>query len=285
MQPPNGAGGPSAAMTWTSRVWFARSANGRQTREPSSLSQMSRAFRQGVLSPDVEVAVDGEWVWENVRHVLARYASLAPPNAHDLRESGRASEGFPELELTLTGQHDGLPQPPESSDDVTVPAPGPPVPFPAAPLPAPTPLPAPLPAPAAPLPRLPLPAAVPVLDERARRAAPTMPPVGPRSIPPTDGGEAAFDVAIPPRLPQQVFLACVAVAGLVLLVGAGLGVEACVDRLADAVDARTTLIALLVGLAWLVGGAVVGGAVAVLGRAAAGILLVVRKIDGRTLRG
>ena len=52
------AGGQGVrVMTWTSRVWFARNAMGGQTREPSSLSQMSRAFRQGVLSPDVEVGI------------------------------------------------------------------------------------------------------------------------------------------------------------------------------------------------------------------------------------
>ncbi|HEX8795882.1 MAG TPA: hypothetical protein VF765_33265 [Polyangiaceae bacterium] len=265
---------PSGAMTWTSRIWFARNGKGGQTREPSSLSQMSRAFRQGVLAPDVEVAIDGVWVWENVRLVLARYASLAPPNAHDLRESGRASEGFPELELTLTGQHDGMPLPPESSDDVTVPAPGPPVPV----VP---PMAAPLPAPRPPLPHLPPPPAVPALDERARRAAPTIPPVGPRSFAPNDGVESAFDVAIPERLPNYVFLACVAVAVLALLVGGGIGVQACSERLADAVDARTTLIAVLVGLAWLLGSTVVAAAIAVLGRAAAGILLVARKIDER----
>ncbi len=262
MQPPAGA------MTWTSRVWFARSANGRQTREPSSLSQMSRAFRQGVLSPDVEVAIDGEWVWENMRLVLARYASLAPPNAHDVRDNGRASEGFPELELTLTGQHDGGPLPPESSDDVTVPAPGPPV---AAPLPPPTP----------PLPQFPSAPPLPSFEERARRTAPTMPPTQPRSFAPTDRPEPAFDVAIPPRLPNFVFLSCAGVAVLVLLVGGGIGVQACADKLADAVDVRTTLIAVLVGLSWLIGSAVVATAIAVFGRAAAGILLVARKIDER----
>lgn len=275
MQPPSSANGPSdRAMTWTSRVWFARS-TGRQTREPSSLSQMSRAFRQGVLAPDVEVAIDGEWVWENVRLVLARYASLAPTNAHDLRESGRASEGFPELELTLTGQLDGAHSPPESSDDVTVPTPGPPVP-------APVPLAAPRPAPLPPPPHLPSPPAVPAFEERARRAAPTMPPVGPRSFAPDEGrAEPAFDVAIPARLPSLVFLSFAAVAIVVFLVGAGLGVQACSDKLADAVDARTTLIAVLVGLAWLLGSAVVAAAIALLGRAAAGILVVVRKLDER----
>lgn len=276
MQPPSAAGGPSArVMTWTSRVWFARNASGRQTREPSSLSQMSRAFRQGVLSPDVEVAIDGEWVWENVRLVLARYASLAPPNAHDLRESGRGSEGFPELELTLTGQLDSAPPPPppESSDDVTVPAPGPPVA-----VPQPVSLPAPLP----PLPHLPAPPAAPAaLEERARRALPTLPPAGPRSLAPNDAGESAFDVAIPERLPSLVFISCAAVAVLVVLVGGGVGVQACSDKLADAVDARTTLIAVLVGLAWLIGSAVLAAAIAVLGRAAAGILLVARRIDRR----
>lgn len=266
MQPPAGAGGPSArAMTWTSRVWFARSAGGRQTREPSSLSQVSRAFRQGVLSPDVEVAIDGEWVWENVRLVLARYAALAPPNAHDVRDNGRDFEGFPELELTLTGQHDGGP-PPESSDDVTVPAPGPPV---AVPLRAPTP----------PLPQFPSAPPLPSFDERARRAAPTMPPTQPRSFPPDDRPEPAFEVAIPPRLPNLVFLSFAGVAVLVLLVGGGIGVQACADKLADAVDARTTLIAVLVGLSWLIGGAVVATAIAVFGRAVAGVLLVARKID------
>jgi hypothetical protein len=261
-------------MTWTSRVWFVRNALGAQTREPSSLSQMSRAFRQGVLAPDAEVAVEGEWVWENVRLVLARYASLAPPNAHDLRDGGRDAEGFPELELTLTGQLD----PPPSgavarSEDVTVPAPGPPVPVPA-------PVPGPLPPPSLPPPpRFPSSPPLPSFDEHENRAVPTVPPAMPRSMPPGNGVESPFDVAIPARLPSFVFLSCAAVAGLVLLVGGGLGIESCSDRLADAVDARTTLIAVLVGLGWLLAGAVVAAAIAVLGRAAAGILLVVRKLD------
>lgn len=264
MQPPPAAGGPSApAMTWTSPVWFARNPEGRQTREPSSLSQMARAFRQGALSPDVEVAIGGEWVWENVRLVLARYASLAPPSAHDQRETGRGSEGFPELELTLTAPHAGAP--PDEGDDVTVPAPGPPVPLPG-------------PAPAS----LPPPPAMPAFDDRARRIAPTMPPTLARPSVEPAGAEATFDVAIPPGLPNLVFYACAALAVLVLLVGGGFGVQACSDRLIDAVDARTTLIAVLVGLAWLLGGAVVAAAIAVLGRAAAGVLLVARKLEERT---
>jgi hypothetical protein len=259
-------------MTWTSRVWFARNATGAQTREPSSLSQMSRAFRQGVLSPDVEVAIDGEWAWENVRLVLARYASLAPPNAHDARESGRTSEGFPELELTLTGQMD--PPPPDRNDDLTVPAPGPPVMAP---------VPGPLPAPALPPPpRLPSGPPLPSFEGQPSRVVSTIPPAAPRTTRPKGGAESAFDEAIPSRLPYLVFLSCAAVAGLVLLVGAGMGIESCSDRVADAVDARTTLIAVLVGLGWLLAGAVVAAAIAALGRAAAGILLVVRKMDDDT---
>jgi hypothetical protein len=262
MQPPSGAGGPSARlMTWTSRVWFARTAEGRQTREPSSLSQMSRAFREGVLSPDVEVAIGGEWVWENVRLVLARYASLAPPNAHEQRDAGRPPEGFPELELTLTGQRDA---PGPAEGDATVPAPAPPVQLPP--------------------PALPPPTAPPALDDRARRAAPTLPPIVLRHLAEDRDGVSSLDVAIPPRLPSLVFLSCAAVAVLVLLVGGGIGIEACSDRLADAVDARTTLIAVLVGLAWLFGGAVVATAIAVLGRAAAGILLVARAVDENARR-
>jgi hypothetical protein len=274
MQPPTGAGEPiDPAMTWTSRVWFARNSIGGQTREPSSLSQMSRAFRQGVLSPDVEVAIDGEWVWENVRHVLARYASLAPPNAHDLRESGRMSDGFPELELTLTGQMDPPPPPgPTSrSEDLTVPAPGPPVVVsPVGPLPPRT-----LPPP----PPLPPPAPLPSFDDRPARTVPTVPPAGPRSMPANVGSESLLDVPIPPRLPNLVFLSSSAVAAIVLLAGGGIGIESCNDRLVDAIDARTTLIAVLVGLAWLIAGAVVAITIALLGRAAAGVLLIVRKMD------
>jgi hypothetical protein len=270
-------------MTWTSRVWFARSGNGRQTREPSSLSQMSRAFRQGVLGPDVEVAVEGEWVWENVRLVLARYASLAPPNAHDLRDSGRTSDGFPELELTLTGQIDQPPSGHQRSEDETMPAPGPPVVAPVAgPLPQHTPLPPPaLPPP----PRMPSAPPLPSFDDRPQRTVPTVPPAAPRSMAPNAGGaESPFDVPIPARLPNLVFLSCSAVAALVVLVGGGVGVQSCSDRLTDAVDARTTLIAVLVGLAWLVAGAVVAAAIAVLGRAAAGILLVVSKMNDEKRR-
>jgi len=261
-------------MTWTSRVWFARNASGAQTREPSSLSQMSRAFRQGVLSPDVEVAIDGEWVWENVRLVLARYASLAPPNAHDARETGRASDGFPELELTLTGQMDSPPAI-NRNEDVTVPAPGPPVVV--APSPGPLP-PPPLPPP----PRLPSGPPLPSFEGQPSRVVSTIPPAAPRTTRPSAGAESAFDEAIPSRLPSFVFLSCAAVAGLVLLVGAGMGIESCSDRVADAVDARTTLIAVLVGLGWLLAGVVVAAAIVALGRAAAGILLVVRKMDDDT---
>jgi len=272
----NGAaeGQGARVMTWTSRVWFARNASGAQTREPSSLSQMSRAFRQGVLSPDVEVAIDGEWVWENVRLVLARYASLAPPNAHDARETGRASDGFPELELTLTGQMDSPPAI-NRNEDVTVPAPGPPVVV--APSPGPLP-PPPLPPP----PRLPSGPPLPSFEGQPSRVVSTIPPAAPRTTRPSAGAESAFDEAIPSRLPSFVFLSCAAVAGLVLLVGAGMGIESCSDRVADAVDARTTLIAVLVGLGWLLAGVVVAAAIVALGRAAAGILLVVRKMDDDT---
>ena len=271
----NAVGGQGArVMTWTSRVWFARNASGGQTREPSSLSQMSRAFRQGVLSPDVEVAIDGEWVWENVRLVLARYASLAPPNAHDARETGRSSEGFPELELTLTGQMDP-PSATNRNEDLTVPAPGPPVVV--------APSPGPLPPPALPPPpRLPSSPPLPSFEGQPSRVVSTVPPAAPRTMRPSEGAGSPFEEAIPPRLPHLVFLSCAAVAGLVLLVGAGMGIESCSDRVADAVDARTTLIAVLVGLGWLLAGVVVAAAIATLGRAAAGILLVARKMDDDT---
>jgi hypothetical protein len=264
-------------MTWTAHVWFARNASGGQTREPSSLSQMSRAFRQGVLSPDVEVAIEGEWVWENLRLVLARYASLAPPNAHDVRESGRVPpEGFPELELTLTGEV-GPPSATHRSEDVTVPAPGPPV------VVAPTP--APLPPPALPPPpRLPSAPPLPSFEGHPSRHASTMPPAAHRTTPPSNAPESAFDEAIPPRLPSLVFLSCAGVAGLVLLIGMGEGIQSCNDRVADAVDARTTLIAVLVGLGWLLGGGVLAIAIALFGRAAAGVLLVARKMEDETRR-
>jgi hypothetical protein len=99
MQPPPRA--DPGALTWRSPAWVARSPDGRQTADLVSLSQMSRAFRFGMLPPDVEVAIVGEWQWENIRLVLARYASLAPPG-------GTEREGLPELELTLTVQKDAI---------------------------------------------------------------------------------------------------------------------------------------------------------------------------------
>jgi len=104
MQPPPQAG-EGHELTWASRVWIARSPDGRSTAQPVSLSQLARAFRRGLLPPEVEVALDGEWVWENIRIVLARHAELAPPHAHD---SGHYSDSFPQLELTLTVQKDAL---------------------------------------------------------------------------------------------------------------------------------------------------------------------------------
>jgi hypothetical protein len=246
-------------MTWTSRVWFARNAAGRRTRTPSSLAQMARAFQQGVLGPDAEVAVAGDWVWENVRQALARHASLAPPAGQDARDSGSGGEAFPELELTLTGQVDV----PDHSDDVTRPASQAPVSLP--PMPAP-------PASSAPT----------MVDERARRMSPTIPSSLAPPPPPSLVEPQAFEVAIPARLPHQVFLACSALAALALLLGVGLGIDACNERLVDAFDARTTLLAVLIGLGWVAGGVIVAAAIAVLGRAAAGVLQIAHLMERKT---
>jgi hypothetical protein len=104
MQPPPQAG-EGHELTWATRVWVARSPDGRSTAQPVSLSQLARAFAKGLLPPEVEVAIDGEWIWENIRIVLARHAELAPPQAHD---SGHFSDSFPQLELTLTVQKDAI---------------------------------------------------------------------------------------------------------------------------------------------------------------------------------
>src|ERR1700677_4070048 len=118
MQPPSQAGRGQELM-WGSRVWIARSPDGRSTAEPVSLSQLARAFARGQVPPECEVARDSDRVWENIRVVLARYADLAPPHAH---ESGRFSDSIPQLELTLTVQKDSLSNPPPAASD------GPPLP-------------------------------------------------------------------------------------------------------------------------------------------------------------
>lgn len=116
-------------LTWTSPAWVARAPDGRQTADLVSLSQMSRAFRHGVLPPDVEVAVVGEGHWENIRLVLARHASLAPPGVADARDS------VPQLELTLTVQRDAIGRP-ESGRTIAAARPQPPT-VPPPPRPAP----------------------------------------------------------------------------------------------------------------------------------------------------
>jgi hypothetical protein len=105
--PPGAAPEP---MTWAARVWQARSLDGRETTGAVSLSQISRAFQKGVLGPDVEVSRVGTESWENVRLVLARYASLAP----DVGRRGD-SDASAAPELTLTVQRDVPPRPPAPS--------------------------------------------------------------------------------------------------------------------------------------------------------------------------
>ena len=61
MQPPPQAG-EGQELTWAARVWVARSPDGRSTAQPVSLSQLARAFAKGLLPPEVEVAIDGEWI-------------------------------------------------------------------------------------------------------------------------------------------------------------------------------------------------------------------------------
>jgi len=240
MQPPSQAG-EGHELTWASRVWIARSPDGRSTAQPVSLSQLARAFRKGLLPPEVEVALDGEWVWENIRIVLARYAELAPPQAHD---SGHYSDGLPQLELTLTVQKDALVH--------GVPA--------NAPLPAAAPLPA-----VSPPPRTAMTPTVPPRAEAAPAAGELL--------------DFSFATPLPARLAPLLYGIAVLVAGLVLVGAVIFGLVAMVERLAEAYEPRMTVLALLVGLSWIVGGAVAAGAIALVGRAFAGLILVARRIE------
>jgi hypothetical protein len=236
MQPPPQAG-EGHELTWAARVWIARSPDGRSTAQPVSLSQLARAFRRGMLPPEVEVALDGGWVWENIRIVLARHAELAPPQAPD---SAHYSDSFPELELTLTVQKDALPNMP------AIPAAGP--------LPA-------------------------ISGPPRTMLTPTIPPSAGASPAARELLDFSFATPLPARLAPLIYGASVLVAGLMLLGAVIYGLVSMVERLGEAYEARMVVLALLVGLSWIVCGAVAAGTVVLVGRAFAGLVLVARRIE------
>jgi hypothetical protein len=233
MQPPPQAG-EGHEFTWASRVWIARSPDGRSTAQPVSLSQLARAFRRGLLPPEVEVALDGEWVWENIRIVLARHAELAPPHAHD---SGQFPDSFPQLELTLTVQKDvmmpAIPGMPGLPDVVAPPA----------------------------------------------RLSPTVPPRASVEPAARELLDFSFATPLPARLAPLLYGAAVVVAGLTLLGAVIIGLTSMVERLGEAYEARLVVLAVLVGLVWVIGGAVVAAAIVLVGRSFAGLVLVARRIE------
>jgi hypothetical protein len=237
MQPPPQAG-EGQELTWAARVWVARSPDGRSTAQPVSLSQLARAFAKGLLPPEVEVAIDGEWIWENIRVVLARYAELAPPHAHD---SGHYSDSFPQLELTLTVQKDALMP--------NLPA------FPAD----------------APLPNVTGPPRVTQTN--------TVPPSADAAPAARELLDFSFATPLPARLAPLIYGAAVLVAGLTLLGAVIYGLVTMVERLGEAYEARMVVLALLAGLSWIVCGAVAAGAIVLVGRAFAGLVLVARRIE------
>jgi hypothetical protein len=250
MQPPPRA--DPGTLSWTSLVWVARAPDGRQTSELVSLSQMSRAFRRGELPPDVEVAIAGEWHWENIRLALARHASLAPPGAADERGTDRGPDSLPDLELTLTVQRDSIGRSAahagaHAESGTRIPA-----------------------APAAPS---------------------TMPP-GPQTVaefprrwPATPSLREVFDSSfatpLPARLASLVYAAALAVAAAVVLVAIIAGLTALFARMNEASEPRMETLAVLVGLGWVLGGLLVAAVVVILGRAAAGMVLVGQRVDER----
>jgi len=230
-----------------------------------SLSQLARAFARGQVPPECEVARDSDRVWENIRVVLARYADLAPPHAH---ESGRFSDSIPQLELTLTVQKDSLTTsaghsipPPAASD-------GPPLPsFPLSS--------AELPSPAS---------AVPQIPSYTRPVeVPTVPPAAGAGPGEGDLFDFTFAIPLPARLAPLIHGAAVLVGGLTLAGGLILGITTMVERMGEADDARTLVLGLLEGLAWIVGGGAVAGTIVVVGRAFAGLVITARRIE-ETLR-
>jgi hypothetical protein len=250
MQPPSRA--EPGTLTWTSPAWVARDHDGRQTADLISLSQMSRAFRRGMLPPDVEVALAGEWNWENIRLVLARYASLAPPSAADVRGTDRATDSLPELELTLTVQKDSIgraipaPERADSRSNIRVP-------------------------PAAPVPTVP--------------PAPRVPPEFPRRWSATPSLREVLDPSLeppfPPRLASILYGTALVLAAAAALAAVVIGIASLFARLNEASDPRMVVLALLVGIGWLLGGGLAAAVIVVVGRAAAGVVLVAQRIDER----
>ena len=247
MQPPPRA--EPGTLTWTALVWVARAPDGRQTADLVSLSQMSQAFRHGVLPPDVEVAIVGEWQWENIRLALARHATLAPPAGTDIR--GTESESLPRLELTLTMQKDALgrsnpPSGERANSGRSIPiartqaATVPPAPLGAAP-------------------------------EFLRRwgATPSLREVL----------DPSLETPLTARLASLVYGAALVLAALSWLAAIIIGVASLFSRLNEANEPRLVVLALLVGIGWVLGGVVVAGVVVIMGRAAAGIMLVAQRVD------
>jgi hypothetical protein len=227
-----------------------------------SLSQLARAFARGQVPPECEVARDSDRVWENIRVVLARHADLAPPHAH---ETGRFSDSLPQLELTLTVQKDALTASnPHSTAPPAAPD-GPPLPS--------------FPLSSAELPSSPV-SAVPQIPAYTR-------PVDVSTVPPAAGagpGEGdlfdfTFATPLPARLAPLLHGAAVLVGGLTLAGALILGITTMVERLGEADDARTVVLGLLEGLAWIVGGGAVAGSVVVVGRAFAGLVITARRIE------
>jgi hypothetical protein len=235
MQPPSRA--DTGTLSWTSLAWVARAPDGRQTSDLVSLSQVSRAFRRGELPPDVEVAIAGEWHWENIRLALARHASLAPPDAADDRGTDRRPDSLPDLELTLTVQRDSIGRS------------------------------------AAPVARSTVPPGPRTVSELARRwpATPSLRQVF----------DSSFATPLPAPLASLVYAAALAVAAAVLLVAIIAGLTTLFTRMNEASEPRTETLAVLVGLGWVLGGLLVAAVVVILGRAAAGMVLVGQRVDER----
>jgi len=196
-------------------------------------------------------------VWENIRTVLARHADLAPPQTHD---SGRYSDSIPQLELTLTVQKDSLTG--------------------SVPLPQGVPDGSPLPSFPLSSAELPPSMASPALPTFGRPVeVPTFPPAAPTTSAEGDLFDFTFATPLPARLAPMIHGAAVLVGGLTLAAALILGITSMVEQLGQADDARTVVLALLEGLAWIVGGVAVAGSILVLGRAFAGLVVTARRIE------
>ncbi len=184
---------------------------------------------------------------------------LAPPQAHD---SGRFSDSVPQLELTLTVQKDTLTASSSPGQSAQEDPPLPSFPLSSAELPSGS----GSPPPAAPMYVRPV-------------EIPTVPPGAPLGPVEADLFDFTFGTPLPARLAPLIHGAGLVVGGLTLVGALIVGITTMVEQLGQADDARTVVLALLEGLAWIVGGGAVAGSIVVGARAFAGLVITARRVE------